>query len=215
MADELVDFFIAEDILDVGFDVEEIEGVHRRSSLELQGVDAKFRMFFERMLERAKAADTPLLVREQQELLATLRHPGFGRIARNSQNEPFGFVSVSSRGGLYTFSPELAGLTDPHYGDMTVGQLPRRQPRLHSLLLRISPDVVRYRSRHRRCASDLAPISTCASGDRRSTNWQSAGHSRLARHCIAGCHTWPFRTFVLSQLEASLNDATRPQLHRS
>ena len=69
VADELVDFFIAEDILDVGFNIEEMEGVHRRSSLELQGVDAKFRMFFERMLERAKAADTPLFVREQQELL--------------------------------------------------------------------------------------------------------------------------------------------------
>ena len=38
VADELVDFFIAEDILDVGFNIEEIEGVHRRSSLELQGV---------------------------------------------------------------------------------------------------------------------------------------------------------------------------------
>ena len=32
-ADELVDFFIAEDIRDVGFNIEEIEGAHRRSSL--------------------------------------------------------------------------------------------------------------------------------------------------------------------------------------
>ena len=47
-----------------------------------------------------------------------------GNLTRNSQNEPFGFISVSSRGGLYTFSPELAGLTDPHYGDMAIGQLP-------------------------------------------------------------------------------------------
>jgi uncharacterized protein len=123
-AGELVDFFVAEDIRDVGFNIEEIEGVHRRSSLELAGVDAKFRAFFERLLERASAADPPLLVREQRELLATLRHPQFGRIARNSQNEPLGFLSVSSRGGLYTFSPELAGLTDPRYGDMIVGQLP-------------------------------------------------------------------------------------------
>jgi uncharacterized protein len=39
-AGELVDFFVAEDIHDVGFNIEEIEGVHRRSSLELAGVDA-------------------------------------------------------------------------------------------------------------------------------------------------------------------------------
>jgi uncharacterized protein len=123
-ADELVDFFLSEDIRDVGFNIEEIEGVHRRSSLEQQGADAKFRMFFGRLLERAGTADPPLLVREQRELLEALRHPQFGRLARNSQNEPFGLLSVSSRGGLYTFSPELAGLTDPRYGDMAVGQLP-------------------------------------------------------------------------------------------
>jgi uncharacterized protein len=122
--DELVDFFIAEDIRDVGFNIEEIEGVHRTSSLNRSGVDRRFREFFDKLLDRAQAADPPLVVREREELLAALRHPGFGRLARNSQNEPFGFLSVSSRGELYTFSPELAGLTDPRYGKMTVGQLP-------------------------------------------------------------------------------------------
>ena len=214
VADELVDFFIAEDILDVGFNIEEIEGVHRRSSLELQGVDAKFRMFFERMLERAKAADTPLLVREQQELLATLRHPAFGRIARNSQNEPFGFVSVSSRGGLYTFSPELAGLTDPHYGDMTVGQLPGA-----------SLDSILSSSAFHQMWSDIeAGIAMC---QRSCTYFDlclgGSPVNKLAEcGTFAACETLHCRLshmaisdVVLSQLEASLNDATRPQLHRS
>ena len=122
--DELMDFFIAEGIRDVGFNIEEIEGVHRSSTLQQDDVDIRFRSFFTRLLDRARAADPPLVVREREELLATLRHPSFGRLARNSQNEPFGFISVSSRGGLYTFSPELAGLTDPHYGEMAIGQLP-------------------------------------------------------------------------------------------
>jgi uncharacterized protein len=122
--DELLDFFIAEGIRDVGFNIEEIEGVNRRSTLQQHDIDARFRRFFARLLDRAQAARPPLVVREREELLATLRHPSFGRLRRNSQNEPFGFVSVSSRGGLYTFSPELAGLIDPRYGDMAVAQLP-------------------------------------------------------------------------------------------
>ena len=122
--DELIDFFGAEGIRDVGFNIEEIEGVNRSSTLQQRDIDARFRKFFAQLLERAQTAKPPLNVREQEELLATLRHPSFGRLRRNSQNEPFGFVSVSSRGAVYTFSPELAGLSDPHYGDLAVGQLP-------------------------------------------------------------------------------------------
>lgn len=123
-ADELMDFFIAEGIRDVGFNIEEIEGVHRTSSLDRSDIDPRFRDFFGRLLDRAEAANPPLSIREREELLATLRHPEFGRLARNTQNDPLGFLSVSSRGELYTFSPELAGLTDPYYGNMIVGQLP-------------------------------------------------------------------------------------------
>jgi uncharacterized protein len=122
--DELIDFFIAEEIHDVGFNIEEIEGVNCSSTLQQSDIDARFRSFFGHLLDRAQAADPPLAVREREELLATLRHPSFGKLTHNSQNEPFGFVSVSSRGGIYTFSPELAGLTDPQYGDMAIGQLP-------------------------------------------------------------------------------------------
>ena len=122
--DELVDFFIAEGIRDVGFNIEEIEGVNRSSTLQQSDIDARFRRFFGHLLDRAQAADPPLAVREREELLATLRHPSFGKLTHNSQNEPFGFISISSRGGIYTFSPELAGLSDPQYGDMAIGQLP-------------------------------------------------------------------------------------------
>lgn len=122
--DELCEFFIAEGIRDIGFNIEEIEGVNRSSTLQQSDIDNRFRHFFRRLLDRAQIANQPLAVREREELLATLRHPSFGRLARNSQNEPFGFISVSSRGGLYTFSPELAGLADPRYGDMAVAQLP-------------------------------------------------------------------------------------------
>jgi len=122
--DEMLDFFIKEGISDIGFNIEEIEGVNRGSTLQRAGIDARFREFFGRVLDRAQSADPPLAVREREEMLAALRHPSFGHLTRNSQNEPFAFISVTSRGGLFTFSPELAGLTDPHYGDLAIGQLP-------------------------------------------------------------------------------------------
>jgi uncharacterized protein len=122
--DELVDFFIAEGIQDIGFNIEEIEGVNRGSTLQQDDIDARFRECFGRLLDRAQTADRPLAVREREELLAMLRHPSFGQLTHNSQNEPFGFISVTSRGALFTFSPELAGLTHPHYGDLAIGQLP-------------------------------------------------------------------------------------------
>lgn len=123
-ADELVDFFIGHGISDVGFNIEEIEGVNKASTLQADGVRERFDRFFARLVLRARASDPPLRIREQQELLALLRSPQFGQLSHNSLNEPFAFVSVSSRGDVFTFSPELAGLASERYGDMAVGKLP-------------------------------------------------------------------------------------------
>ncbi len=122
--DELMDFFLREEIRDVGFNIEEIEGVNRTSSLLQPGIEARYRSFFARVVARAQQACPPVTIREQQELLASLRHPSFGRFSRNTNNEPFGFITVSSRGTMFTFSPELAGLTDETYDDLSIGQLP-------------------------------------------------------------------------------------------
>jgi uncharacterized protein len=123
-AEELMDFFIMEGVQNIGFNLEEIEGVNTSSSLLHLGMEARYRSFFARVIARAGQANAPLVVREQQELLAMLQHPTFGRLSKNTSNDPFGFMTVSSRGAIFTFSPELAGLTDPTYGDLAVGQLP-------------------------------------------------------------------------------------------
>jgi len=123
-ADELMDFFLKEDIRNIGFNLEEIEGINKTSTLLRPGTERRFRNFFARVIARAQKAYPPILVREQQELLACLQHPAFGRLSSNTSNEPFGFITVSSRGAIFTFSPELAGLTDPTYRNFSVGQLP-------------------------------------------------------------------------------------------
>jgi uncharacterized protein len=205
--DELLDFFIAEGIRDVGFNIEEIEGVNRHSTLQQNGIDDRFRQFFGRLLDRAQAARPPLVVREREELLATLRHPSFGRLSRNSQNEPFGFISVSSRGSLYTFSPELAGLTDLHYGDMAVAQLPDAD--LATILAepvfqRMWSDIEAGTAI---CRQSCAYFDLCLGGapvnklaEQKTFACSETLHCRLSHQAIADS--------VLLQLETNLN--TRP-----
>ncbi|WP_246272650.1 cyclophane-forming radical SAM/SPASM peptide maturase GrrM/OscB [Phyllobacterium pellucidum] len=127
-AEELMDFFNAEDIRHVGFNVEEIEGSVETSTLEAEGSDTAFRRFFAHVSERARAADPPILIREREDLLACLQSPAFGYFGYNSQNAPFGIVTVSSGGDLFTFSPELAGLKNEGFGDFCIGNLAEATP---------------------------------------------------------------------------------------
>lgn len=123
-ADELMDFFEAEGITRVGFNVEEIEGPVKRSSLEQPGVEEAFARFFARAVERARMASPRIAIRERDGLAALIGSPFFGQTGYNSQNAPFAIVTVSSRGELFTFSPELAGLADEEFGNFSIGTLP-------------------------------------------------------------------------------------------
>ncbi|MBY5806084.1 GRRM system radical SAM/SPASM domain protein [Rhizobium leguminosarum bv. viciae] len=123
VADELMDFFEKEEIHNVGFNIEEIEGQVETSTLEQPGTDAAFRKFFARAIEKGRDAAFPILIREREELLACLRSPAFGYFRYNSQNAPFGIVTISVKGDIFTFSPELAGLGHAAFGDFCIGNL--------------------------------------------------------------------------------------------
>jgi uncharacterized protein len=123
-ADELMDFFEAERIHNVGFNIEEIERPAMTSTLQQDTSGNAFRRFFARSLERARTASPRIRIRELAAMLACLESPMFGRLRHNSQNVPFGIVTVSARGHVFTFSPELAGLADERFGDFVIGTLP-------------------------------------------------------------------------------------------
>jgi uncharacterized protein len=124
LADKLMDFFRANGICEVGFNIEEIENPSNSSTLQQPGSDRLFRRFFAQVLESAFSGQPLITIREQQNLLSCLEHPAFGRMFFNSQVAPFGIVTVSSRGELFTFSPELAGLKNDRFADFAVGRLP-------------------------------------------------------------------------------------------
>jgi uncharacterized protein len=122
--DELFDFYRANGIYSVGFNVEEIEGPHTASSLQRAGTPERFRRFLRRFLTLALSAEPPLLVREFETSAAVLlgaRRCGPG--ARTQENKAWAIVNVDCDGNFSTYSPELLGVSSPTHGGFTLGNV--------------------------------------------------------------------------------------------
>jgi uncharacterized protein len=150
--DELAEFFIAEGIHNIGFNVEEIEGVNNVSSLS-QSKDAKgdFTKFLSCFLDRAEDSGA-LRVRELVALINWLRSPNFSLAKGNEQNTPFEIITITHRGDIATFSPELVGLDSVQFGDFTIGNVNRDS--LNDVLT-----SERFRTLWREIASGVAACS--------------------------------------------------------
>ena len=126
-ADALYDFFAGLGAQQVGFNVEEVEAAHGQSSLQA-GADRpdaapELRAFWARLLQRLQAEPGRLRVRELQAVLAALRHPAFGQLTGNAQNQPGRMLNVAFNGDWCFWSPELLGARHPQRGPVVMGNL--------------------------------------------------------------------------------------------
>lgn len=122
--DELFDFYCANGIRAVGFNVEEIEGPHTASSLQRAGTPERFRNFLSRFLTLAYSTDPPLIVRELEasaSMVASSRRCKLG--TRIQENKPWAIVNVDCEGNFSTYSPELLGVPALAYGGFTLGNV--------------------------------------------------------------------------------------------
>jgi uncharacterized protein len=126
-ADDLIDFYLAEGVERVCFNVEEIEGVNRGSSLCAPDVEARLRRFLHRVIERLAALERPLWIREISAALGSLTAPPDAYL-RNPQAEPLAIVSIDADGNLSTFSPELLGAAGREFAGFRFGGLPDGGP---------------------------------------------------------------------------------------
>lgn len=106
--DQMYDFFKSLGPLEVGFNIEEIEGENLESSLAGAEMEVKVRSFFRRLAERVSRDPQPLRIRE----LANGRGAALGALANaggggSSENNPLSIISVDTEGRISTFSPEL------------------------------------------------------------------------------------------------------------
>jgi uncharacterized protein len=124
--DAIYEFFTALGVTLVGFNIEELEGEHRRSSLDLGRHAERVRAFFRRIFELHAKSGGRMRIREFDHALALLRRPPPDSATSpwwNEQVRPFGIVSVDYQGRFATFSPELLGMTLPGIGDFSFGNV--------------------------------------------------------------------------------------------
>ncbi|MEB3242163.1 MAG: cyclophane-forming radical SAM/SPASM peptide maturase GrrM/OscB [Cyanobacteriota bacterium] len=121
--DALFHFFVEHGIGDVGFNMEETEGVNGRSSLDSPALEGRWRMFLERFWQLCASQPGALRLREFETLC--------GQVAsglpqdHTDMNRPFVIVSVDVEGRFSTFDPELLGVPAQRYGNFVIGQAGR------------------------------------------------------------------------------------------
>ncbi|HEX8146926.1 MAG TPA: cyclophane-forming radical SAM/SPASM peptide maturase GrrM/OscB [Pyrinomonadaceae bacterium] len=121
-ADEIFGFFLEHGIRQVGFNIEEVEGANRGSTLEASSAEQRVRDFLGRVYSLQKSAGGRVSIREfDRAYQAIARSPDSSGC--NDQVTPFGIISVDCDGNLSTFSPELLGLDSPTYGDFSFGNI--------------------------------------------------------------------------------------------
>ncbi|MDJ0901732.1 MAG: cyclophane-forming radical SAM/SPASM peptide maturase GrrM/OscB [Xenococcus sp. MO_188.B8] len=113
--DEIFNFFREHRIRNVGFNVEEIEGRNRCSSLQKLEVEERYRNFMERLYELVKETEGDLRVREFDDTKRLICSEGK---KNQGQGTPFSMINIAYNGDFSTFSPELLS-----YGDFIIGNV--------------------------------------------------------------------------------------------
>jgi uncharacterized protein len=122
---EMFDFYVAESIEQVCFNVEESEGGHVSQSFGDAGVETAYYDFLREFWCLSAAPPRRIsFVREIEHALQQVIRPD-GLAFRNQLTEPFAITSMDWAGNISTFSPELLGVTNPAYGDFLLGNINR------------------------------------------------------------------------------------------
>lgn len=122
---EMFDFYLAERIDQVCFNVEESEGDHRSQSFAQIGVeDAYYRFLAEFWRLAAGIPDKFTLIREIEEAAFRVLRPKETAVT-NQLTTPFAMLNIDWTGNVATFSPELLGLKNAEYDDFILGNVNR------------------------------------------------------------------------------------------
>jgi len=120
-ADEIFQFFMDHGITDVGFNMEETEGIHRNSSLNQTAVEAPYRAFIQRFWELVAQTQGKFKLREFEEICSIIYQGD--RMTTTEMNRPFAIVNIDHQGNFSTFDPELLSIKTETYGDFVLGNI--------------------------------------------------------------------------------------------
>ncbi len=119
--DEIFNFFMEHGITDVGFNMEETEGVHRSSSLDSAENAARYRIFMQRFWQLTAQTNGVFKLREFESICSLIYTDT--RLNNTDMNKPFVIVSIDHQGNFSTFDPELLSVKTEQYGDFVFGNV--------------------------------------------------------------------------------------------
>jgi uncharacterized protein len=115
--DEIFEFLRGLGPREIGFNVEEIEGINTESSLASEEFKQLHQQFMRRILELSLQPNAPR-VREFGHAFNAAQGNVFGQTISSSEANPLSILSVGTDGRLTTYSPELLDITHPVLGDL-------------------------------------------------------------------------------------------------
>ena len=161
--ERLFDFYLAKNLRNVCFNVEEIEGGHRESSLSGLEFKQAYQRFLTGFAERRRKLSSPLHCREIDNVIQLISAPAEER-RRNTQIRPLEIVSISVNGGMSTFSPELLGVRDPDFDDFIFADVHEEGPEAilrNPAFLRLHSDITEGVEA---CRKSCAYFDVCGGG---------------------------------------------------
>jgi uncharacterized protein len=120
--EELLQFYVDENIRDVCFNVEESEGEHVSGLFSGRAPRERFERFLGHFWREARSRKGVDFIREIDAMIPRIFGPGDQEL-RNVQVEPFAMLNVDCQGNVSTFSPELLGLKNAAYNDFIIGNV--------------------------------------------------------------------------------------------
>jgi uncharacterized protein len=170
-ADEIYTFFVENGMTDVGFNMEETEGINERSTLDAASLGDRYRAFIERIYELTANEGGTLKVREFETLANMIYFDQ--RLTRTDMNAPFVILNVDFEGNFSTFDPELLGISTERYGRFVLGNV--RTDELASVcttekFLRMQTEM---QSGVERCRAECAYFGVCGGGAGSNKYWEN------------------------------------------
>ena len=160
---EMLDFYLAEGIENVCFNVEESEGDHVSELFASRAPRERFERFLGHFWREARRDARIHFIREIDGIIPRVFRPGTDEM-KNVQVEPFAMLNVDCRGNVSSFSPELLGLKNAAYNDFIIGNVltdSLEQMRSSEAMRAMTRDIAAGVSR---CSASCEYFSVCGGG---------------------------------------------------
>lgn len=118
--DEFFAFYRDHGISRVGYNIDEIEGVHTSTSFVRDEALARYKRFVARVVELADASGGAIRFREVYD---NLRSIVMGNEPYSLANKPLRILNFDVEGNFSTYCPELVAAKSDRYGDFVMGNI--------------------------------------------------------------------------------------------